>query len=74
MGEPVEMAEEEERMNDETGEVTKAAPLKEQTKISATKSPRKGEKPGGTPSGAKKQKKGGVKQKPRTSAVAMDVD
>jgi hypothetical protein len=74
MGEPVEMAEEEERMNEETVEVTKAAPPKEQTKTPATKSPRKGEKSGGAPSGVKKQKKGGVKQKPRLSAVAMDVD
>lgn len=75
MGEPVETVEEEERMNEEPVELTKADAPKQPAKTAVTKIPRKGaEESAGAPAGAKKQKKGGAKQKPRTSAVAMDVD
>ncbi|GHJ84536.1 hypothetical protein NliqN6_0938 [Naganishia liquefaciens] len=76
MGEPVGIVDEEEGMNEEAVNGPKAGAPKHQGKaLMTTKSPRKGiEKADGLPGGARKQKKLAAKQKPRTNAVAMDVD
>lgn len=75
MGEPVGTVDEEVGMNDEAVEGSMVDAQEQQAKTPATKGDRKGvDKTDGAGGGAKKQKKGGAKQKPRTSAVAMDVD